>query len=62
MCINRLKADQLDISRLASALLLALLGDGKIVANNKKAISNAIKQYGNNKWSPIGFEAQETDD
>jgi hypothetical protein len=57
MCINRLRADQLDISRLASALLPALLGDGKIVANNKKAISNAIKQYGNNKWSPIGFEA-----
>jgi hypothetical protein len=61
MCINRLRADQLGISRLASALLPALLGGGKIVAKNKKAISNAIKQYGNNKWS-LGFEPQETDD
>jgi hypothetical protein len=44
MCINRLRADQLDTFRLASALLPALLGDVKIVANNKKAISNAIEQ------------------
>jgi hypothetical protein len=62
MCINRLRADQLDAFRLASALLPALLGDVKIEANNKKAISNAIKQYWHIKWSLIGFEAGETDD
>jgi hypothetical protein len=68
MCINRLRADQLDIFELASAPLPAfaplpaLLRDVKIVANNKIAISNAIEQYESNKWSPIGFESGETDD
>ena len=38
-----------------------MLRDVKIVANNKKAIPNAIEQYENNKWSPIGFEGGETD-
>ena len=62
MCINRLRADQLYIFKLASAPLPALLRDVKIVANNKKAISNAIEKYENNKWSPICFEGGETDD
>jgi len=43
-----LRADQLDVFKLASALLPALLRDVKIVANNKKAIENTIKQYENN--------------
>ena len=49
MCIDRLRADQLDAFRLAGAPLPALLRDVKIVANNnnKKAISKAINQYEN---------------
>jgi hypothetical protein len=47
-CIDRLRADQLDALKLASAPLPALLRDVKIVANNKKAILNTIKQYENN--------------
>ena len=64
MCINSVRADQLDIFRFASASLPVLLRDVKFVANNnKKAIYNAIEQYENNKWSPIvGFEGGETDD
>jgi hypothetical protein len=61
MCINRLRADQLDSIRLANASLPALLRDVKIVANNKKAVPNAIEKYENNKWSPIGIEGGETD-
>ena len=49
MCINSVRADQLDIFRLASAPLPVMLRDVKIVANNKKAIYNAIEQYENNK-------------
>ena len=49
MHINSVRADQLDIFRLVSAPFLVLLRDVKIVANNKKAISNAIEQYENNK-------------
>ena len=63
MCINRLRADQLDILfKPASAPLPALLRDVKIEANNQRAISNAIEKYENNKWSPIYFEGGETDD
>jgi hypothetical protein len=61
MCINRLRADQLDSIRLANASLPALLRDVKIVTNNKKTVPNAIEKYENNKWSPIGFEGGETD-
>ena len=44
MCINSVRADQLDIFRFASAPLPVLLRDVKIVANNnKKAIYNAIE-------------------
>ena len=62
MCINRLRADQLDIFKLASAPLPALLRDVKIVDNHKNAISNNIEQYESNKWTPIGFEGGEIDD
>jgi len=53
--------DQLDAFRLAGAPLPALLRDVKLVADKKKAIQNAIEQYENDKWSPIGSEGGETD-
>ena len=62
MCINRLRADQLDTFRFASAPLPVLPRDVKIAVNNKKAIFNVIELYKNNKWSTIGFEGGETDD
>jgi hypothetical protein len=61
-CIDKLKADQLDAFKLASAPLPALLRDVKIVANNKKAILNTIKQHEDDQWSPIGFGGEKTDD
>jgi hypothetical protein len=30
--------------------------DVRVVDDKKKAIQNAIDQYENNQWSPIGFE------
>jgi len=48
--------DQLDAYRLAGAPLPALMKDVRVVDDKKKAIQNAIDQYENNQWSPIGFE------
>ena len=42
MCIDRLRADQLDAFRLAGAPLPALLRVVKIVANNKKLYQNLL--------------------
>ena len=52
--------EQLHAFRLAKAPLPALLRDVRVVADKKKAIQDAIDQFENGSWIPIGLEGGET--
>jgi hypothetical protein len=61
-CIDRLRADQLDTFKLASAPLPALLRDVKIVANNKrpfKILLNSMRMISGPQFV-FGVEKQMT--